>query len=237
MPDTPSCTAGSGPPPLPGSLTASRAGACPQRAAAARTGLPLSVWPGIPWPGCPAPRRDASSCPRSCPGPRAWPVLTALSRPGDLVAVIPGAGCPGLAAAAARAGRGILGAGPGDSGYPGRAALAVMVSRDDRGPGGDDAAYAACHRALRPGGVLAVIAGRPGPGDIPDLSLAVARARAAGLVYAQHVVLVHAAIDGDQLRPLPGPGLDGASPAEDPLSARIHSDLLVLTKPGGLDAR
>ena len=64
--------------------------------------------------------------------------------------------------------------------------------------------YAACQRALRPGGVLAVIAGRPAPGQIPDLSHAVACARAAGLIYAQHIVLVHAAIDGGQLRPFPG---------------------------------
>ncbi len=52
------------------------------------------------------------------------------------------------------------------------------------------------------GGVLAVIAGRPSPSEIPDLGLAVACVRVAGLVYAQHVILVYAAIAGGQPRPL-----------------------------------
>jgi hypothetical protein len=57
----------------------------------------------------------------------------------------------------------------------------------------------------------------------------VAAARAAGLAYAQHIVLVHAAIDGDRLDPAsPAPGT--ASP---PGGTRVHSDLLVFTKPGG----
>ena len=61
-------------------------------------------------------------------------------------------------------------------------------------------------------------------------------ARAAGLVYAQHIVLLHAAVDGGQLRPFPGQ--DPVScPREGPPDARIHADLLVLIKPGGPDDR
>ena len=58
----------------------------------------------------------------------------------------------------------------------------------------------------------------------------VAAARAAGLVYAQHIVLVHAAIDGDRLAP--AEPRRPAPPAR-PAAARVHCDLLVFTKPGG----
>src|SRR5947207_516409 len=68
---------------------------------------------------------------------------------------------------------------------------------------------------------------RPGPpGDLAGH--VVAAARAAGLAYAQHIVLVHAAIDGDRLDPA-GPAPGTASP---PGGTRVHSDLLVFTKPG-----
>ena len=168
------------------------------------------------------------------------PVIAAFSRPGDLVAV-PGAGCAVLAAAADRTGRRVLGilASPGDQPggancAAGQAALAVTVFSGGQSAGGtpgETALYAACQRVLRPGGVLAVIAG-PAPGEIPDLSHAVACARAAGLVYAQHIVLLHAALDGGQLRPFPGQHA-APSPSEGPPGTRIHADLLVLTKPGG----
>jgi hypothetical protein len=169
------------------------------------------------------------------------PVIAAFSRPGNLVAV-PVAGCAALAAAAARTGRRILdiadqGGQPGGASCgAGQAALAVTVcsiALAAAGPAAcQTALYAACQRALRPGGILAIIAGRPAPGQIPDLSHAVASARAAGLVYAQHIILIHAAIDGRQLRPFPGQ--DAVScPAGGPPGARIHADLLVLTKPGG----
>jgi len=170
------------------------------------------------------------------------PVIAAFSRPGDLVA-IPGAGCAALAAAAARTGRRVLGIAAGPGGQPGgarsaagQAALAVTVFSGGLPASGTAAGetvlYAACQRALRPGGVLAVIAARPAPGQIPDLSHAVACARAAGFVYAQHIVLLHAAVDGGQLRPFPGQHA-ASCPREDPPGARIHADLLVLTKPGG----
>ncbi len=230
---------------------------------AGRTGLPLSIWPGVPGPGCPAPDSDYPPCPHRCPGLRAWPVITTFSRPGDLVAVIPAAACPALAAAAASAGRRILGvtagppgpgeqagqqspvrrsgaspgALPGASCAAGQAALAITLSSGGRSPAdGLDAAetapYTACHRVLRPGGVLAVIASRPAPGGIPDLGLAVACARAAGLVYAQHIILVHAAIAGGQLRPFPSPDLTAPGPQDGPPAARIHTDLLIFTKLG-----
>jgi hypothetical protein len=169
------------------------------------------------------------------------PVIAAFSRPSDLVAV-PGAGCAALAAAAARTGRRVLGiaASPGSTSCAaGQAALAVTVFSGAL-PGGGTAAgepvlYAACQRALRPGGILAIIAGRPAPRQIPDLSHAVASARAAGLVYAQHIVLLHAAVDGGQLRPFPGQ--HAACPGDGPPGTRVHADLLVLTKPGGPDDR
>jgi hypothetical protein len=87
--------------------------------------------------------------------------------------------------------------------------------------------FAACERVLRPGGVLAVIAGPAAPGGpLADTAgSVVAAARAAGLVYAQHIVLVRAEIDGDRLAPAaPGPAGPGGSP--------VHDDLLVFTKPG-----
>ena len=89
---------------------------------------------------------------------------------------------------------------------------------------------AACERVLRPGGVLAVITGPAAPGGtLTDTAgSVVAAARAAGLVYAQHIVLVRAAIDGDRLAPA-APGTGSAAPGGSP----VHDDLLVFTKPGG----
>jgi hypothetical protein len=120
----------------------------------------------------------------------------------------------------------------------GQAALAVAgccspgclsaSGQDDRDTG---LLFAACERVLRPGGVLAVIAGPAAPGGtLADTAGSVtAAARAAGLVYAQHIVLVRAAIDGDHLAPA-APGSDpGSAP---PGGSPVHDDLLVFTKPG-----
>jgi hypothetical protein len=254
MPDTFPC------PPLPGSPPL-RGGPAPQtgtlawHAMAGRTGLPLSIWPGVPGPGCPLPGQDSPPCP-DCPGLPARPVITAFSRPGDLVALTgPGAACAILTVAAVSTGRRVVQVTvgppaqpdtprspdcqaaprttpPGAAGYgAGKAALAVTVFGG--GPGaGAAASYAACQQMLRPGGILAVLAGHPAPGQVPDLSLAVACARAAGLVYAQHVILIHAAIDGAQLRPLPGLRPAAPSPREGPQNTRIHTDLLIFTRPG-----
>jgi hypothetical protein len=239
MPDSFPCPARSGAAAVTGSAAPPEPGACPWPATAGRTGLPLSVWPGVPGPGCPAPGPDLPPC----PGAGAVTVITAFSRPGDLVAV-PGAGCAALAAAAAHTGRRVLGIADSPGGQPGgascapgQAALAVTVSSGgvpaDDAAAGETVLYAACQRVLRPGGILAVIAGRPAPGQIPDLSHAVACARAAGLVYTQHIVLLHAALHGGQLRPFPGQHATASCPGEGPSGARIHADLLVLIKPGG----
>jgi hypothetical protein len=122
----------------------------------------------------------------------------------------------------------------GASAGAGQAALAVTVAGPLPGsPSASEAVpYTGFQQVLRPGGILAVIAGRPASGPVPDLSLAIARARAAGLVYAQHIILIHARIDGGQLRPLPGLRLAAPSPPGGPPAAGIHSDLLILTKPG-----
>jgi hypothetical protein len=99
----------------------------------------------------------------------------------------------------------------------------------------ESSGHLTAHRALLPGGLLAVLAGPPPASGLPDLGLAVARARAAGLVYAQHIILIHAAIDGDQLRPFPAPR--PAAPGclrESPPGGRIHTDLLIFSKPGSL---
>jgi hypothetical protein len=85
---------------------------------------------------------------------------------------------------------------------------------------------------LRPGGILAVITGPAAP-DVTLTDTAgslVAAARAAGLVYAQHIVLVRAGIDGDRLAPAaPDPDPAAAAPGGSP----AHDDLLAFTKPGG----
>jgi hypothetical protein len=122
---------------------------------------------------------------------------------------------------------------PGDP-DTGQAALAITgchgagCCSPEPGGGADPAlVYAACQRVLAAGGVLAVItASRTEGGQLADLAgHAVAAARAAGLVYAQHIVLVHAAIDGDHLTP--GPAAAGSRAG----GTQIHSDLLVFTKP------
>jgi hypothetical protein len=90
---------------------------------------------------------------------------------------------------------------------------------------------------LRPGGVLAVItASTPGRGRLRDHpGEAITRARAAGLVYAQHIVAVHAAIRDSQITPASGEAAacPGEAAGPGPAHVRIHSDVLVFTKPGG----
>lgn len=214
-------------------------------------GVPLSIWPGLPAHDT----RDGQPCGGPVTAEAARRVIDAFSLPGNLVAA--DGGClPAVAEAAADAGRRVLAvtAGPAPArqrpGVPaalpppgdpaaGTAGLAIVGwrgpgccgSRPVCGDGEPDPgpAFAACERVLRPGGVLAVITGPAAPGG-PAAGTAgsVAAARAAGLVYAQHIVLVRAAIDGDSLAladPGPGPAVPGGRPA--------HDDLLVFTKPGG----
>lgn len=229
--------------------------AAPGRAAGpAGPGVPLSIWPGLPEPGGTG---DGAPCGGPVTTAAARRVIGTFSVPGDLVAAVGGCS-PAVAEAAAAAGRRVLVLVPdGSGGYPlpvpypvarlrpggpalvlapgnpvtGQAALAVAGSGTS-GQDEQDAGllFAACERVLRPGGVLAVIAGpAAGGGALTDTAgSVVAAARAAGLVYAQHIVLVRAGIDGDRLAPAaPVAGADapGGSP--------VHDDLLVFTKPGG----
>jgi hypothetical protein len=212
-------------------------------------GVPLSIWPGLPAPGI----RDGLPCGGPVTAAAARQIIGAFSIPGDLVAAA--GGSPAVIEAAAAAGRPVLALEPCPApgrqrpGVPaalpppadpaaGRAGLAVAGCH---GPGccgqppgggagpGPGPVFAACERALRPGGVLAVITGPAAPGGtLTDTAgNVVAAARAAGLVYVQHIVLVRAAIDGDRLAPAapdPGPAVPGGSP--------VHDDLLVFIKPG-----
>lgn len=249
-------------------------------------GVPVTIWPHAPVtgrrPGSGPACAPCASCAGSVSRPGAGQIITAFSRPGELV-VIPAARTGVLLAAAAAAGRRVLGLAPGphscervmsclrgldparrplaevrpggpalllEAGNPeaGQAALAVTGFGQGAPPGawpagtaggGEPAAgpgllYAACQRVLRPGGVLAVItASTPGPGGLHDgPGEAITRARAAGLVYAQHIVAVHAAIRDSQIVPGPGdpaPRRETAVPA--PVHSLIHSDVLVFTKP------
>ena len=109
MPDSFPHPAGSASAAVTGSASPPEPGAGPRPAMAGRTGLPLSIWPGVPGPGCPLPGGDSPPCPGHCPGLGARLVITAFSRPGDLVAVIPRVACAALAAATAGTGRRILG--------------------------------------------------------------------------------------------------------------------------------
>ncbi|HEY1319650.1 MAG TPA: hypothetical protein VGF32_05360, partial [Streptosporangiaceae bacterium] len=91
--------------------------------------------------------------------------------------------------------------------------------------------FAACHRVLAPGGLLAVVTNAAcHPGHAGDVT---ASARAAGLVYTQHIIAVHAAISGSRLR-LPAaavirpPGSRPAGPHRP-----VHSDVLLFRRPGG----
>jgi hypothetical protein len=244
----PSSTAGDGLPagPAPGTTAAgSRA------AGGTGPGVPLSIWPGLPAHDI----RDGEPCGGPVTVAAARRVIDAFSLPGDLVAT--DGGLPAVIEAAAAAGRRVLALtlGPAPErqrpGVPaalpppgdpaaGTAGLAVAgccgpgccgrqpgsaAGEQDPGP-----VLAACERVLRPGGVLAVVTGPAAPGGTlaGTAGSVVAAARAAGLVYAQHIVLVRAGIDGDRLAPAdpdPGTNMPGGRPA--------HDDLLVFTKPGG----
>ena len=186
-------------------------------------------WPGdlvAVLDGCPAATEAAAAA-----GRRVLALIPAV--PGERA----GGGPPGRGARAVRVRPGgpeqLLAPGDPDAG---QAALAITGCCDPGcraapGPGAGEAAlvFAAAQRVLWPGGVLAVRTASHPPGDDQPSDLAghaVAAARAAGLIYAQHIVLVHAAISGDHLDPEPLP----ASQRSQPGGSRIHSDLLVFTK-------
>jgi hypothetical protein len=205
-------------------------------------GVPLSIWPGLPDPGG---IRDGEPCGAPVTTAAARRIIDAFSVPGDLVAAA--GGMPAITEAAATAGRRVLALVPGPApvvrrpggpaalpppGDPAAGTAALAITGCGQEPGVEPAqdpgpVFAACERALRPGGVLAVITGPAAPGGqrVGTAGSIVAAARAAGLVYAQHIVLVRAAIDGDRLAPAAGPAAPAGSP--------VHDDLFIFTKPGG----
>jgi len=200
--------------------------------------MPLSIWPGLPGPGTPdvlpydgGPATTAA----------ARRVIDAFSAPGDLVAAAGGCS-PAVTEAAAATGRRVLVIDPGpvpallrpggpaalpppgdpDAGTAGLAIAACRAWEPGGGPAEDpEPLLAACERVLWPGAVLAVITGPAPHGTLAGAAGSVtAAARAAGLLYAQHIVLVRAGIDGDRLAPaVPG-------------SSQVHDDLFVFSKPG-----
>jgi hypothetical protein len=130
----------------------------------------------------------------------------------------------------------------GDCPDAGQAALAVVTACGTPGcaPGAGrtgaaaaspNVVYAACHRVLASGGLLAVITNAAcHPGHAGDVTAA---ARAAGLVYTQHIIAVHAAISGGRLH-LPAaarPRPPGSRPAGS--HRPVHSDILLFRRPGG----
>jgi hypothetical protein len=230
--------------------------AAPGRAAgSAGPGVPLSIWPGLPESGgtrdggpvtLAAARRvigtfsvpgDLVAAAGSCSPAVAEAAAAAGRRVLVLVPDGTGSGYPlpvPYPVVRLRPGGPALVLAPGHP-VTGQAALAVAgccAGPGTSGQDGQDAGllFAACERVLRPGGVLAVIAGPAAAGGtLTDTAgSVVAAARAAGLVYAQHIVLVRAEIDGDRLAPAaPSAGADA------PGGSQVHDDLLVLTKPGG----
>ena len=94
----------------------------------------------------------------------------------------------------------------------------------------------AAREVLREGGVLAVPVPRPtpGPGFTDPTGAIITAARAADFAYLQHIVLVDAAIDGETFTgSIPHELLSDLAIARQfgtPVHARIHTDLLALTK-------
>lgn len=191
--------------------------------------VPVTVWAGLPATASP------SACGWHASPQAATQIITTFSRPASLVAVPDGQAT--VIAAAATAGRRVLHLPPAAllaAGQPaaGRAALAITRSGcGDPGCCGTDSQelYAACQRVLHPGGILAVLTASPAAtGRLADLpGQVVTQARAVGLVYAQHIVLMHATIRGGQLIPDPATAAAGL-----PATRQVHSDLLVFTRPG-----
>jgi hypothetical protein len=116
-------------------------------------------------------------------------------------------GGPGLLLEAGNpgAGQAALAIAGGGGPAPARACPAARSPGGGAPAAGPGVLYAACQRVLRPGGVLAVItASTPCPGGLrDDPGEAITQARAAGLIYAQHIVALHGPICGSQLAPGP----------------------------------
>jgi hypothetical protein len=210
------------------------------------------VWASLP---VPAGSQDGPPCRGSVTPAAATQIIESFTRHGDLVATV--RELPAVAEAAVAAGRTAAFLAP-PSGHSGPVPVPALGPETPVRPGGPPGAgqaalavtgycgpcccapgaiddhggllYAACERVLRPGGILAVLIA--GPGADAHLRLAgstVAAATAASLVYAQHIALVHAVLDGDRLDPGPAPA---ARSTALPGDIRVHSDLLIFTKPG-----
>jgi hypothetical protein len=197
--------------------------------------------PGLPCPRQAAPGMITAIVARlSGPGdlvvvpcPSTPALITAPALAGRRVLALPARPGPAMAAALAGcldpAGRPLARldqAGPETLLQPGapdagQAALAIITACAACGqPPGSDL-LAACHRVLRPGGLLAICtAAARAPAYPGHLTAA---ARAAGLTYLQHIITVHAAVDGSQLRAPAGPPPGQPRPA-------VHTDLLLYTR-------
>jgi hypothetical protein len=90
-------------------------------------------------------------------------------------------------------------------------------------------------RRLSHRGVLAVVITDPYADGVPvEVGPPVSAARAARLSYLQHIVAVHARVDGDHVTvPNPAPGAGGGEVAArigDGAHLRVHTDLLIFTR-------
>jgi hypothetical protein len=96
-------------------------------------------------------------------------------------------------------------------------------------------------RRLRHGGVLAVVIANPHRDGVPvEVGPLVSAAHAARLSYLQHIVAVHAHVDGDHITS-PDPGRAAAVTTDvvaqlgEAAHVRVHTDLLVFTQGRGDD--
>lgn len=162
---------------------------------------PPSVW--LPPAGTPAPE-DAA------PGVAWWVVArlaSQLSRPGQAVVHVDGSGQSTRLSEAARSDV--------------HAGLVIVEVAD---AAGSAEGLVAAYRLLSPSGTLAVVLP---PDTATDLAgETVAAARAAGLVYLQHIVAVETAVSCDVID-----AAAEAGPVEPAAHARVHHDVLIFTQP------
>ena len=86
--------------------------------------------------------------------------------------------------------------------------------------------------ALAPGAVLAIAFGDDVTGPhITRPGAAIAAARARGFTYQQHLIVITAALHGDQLRPLTTARHRALRTSGLPVSFRAHRDLFLFTAP------
>ena len=210
-------------------------------------GVPLSIWPGLPDPGG---TRDGLPCGGPVTVAAARRVIDAFSLPGNLVAAAGGSAGGHRGGGSRRPARPRprprACPGPAPARWPGGAAAARRPRRRD-GRAWPSPAAAASGRAASPrktpgrcsppasGCCAPAGCWRSSPAPPPPAARPPAPPGASspppappGLVYAQHIVLVRAGIDGDRLAPA-APGTGSAAPGGSP----VHDDLLVFTKPGG----